>query len=163
MLCYHTHTYSPCRVVRYHARLSSVGNYSHDAATRKSLTRERQDTAGDVRWLYLVSSLSIFNVAAHIYHHVDCTCRTLDVDLCILKCHCNMVCTRRLKHFMYYSTSTTRVKPILRLLWSPYVIGQTIIFSSCGFFFLLLLFFFPRLISAVAEWMSAILAHMVWP
>jgi len=23
--------------------------------------------------------------------------------------------------------------------------------------------FFPRLISAVAEWMSAILAHMVWP
>jgi len=26
-----------------------------------------------------------------------------------------------------------------------------------------LLSFFPRLISAVAEWMSAILAHMVWP
>jgi len=23
--------------------------------------------------------------------------------------------------------------------------------------------FFPRLISAIAEWMSAILAHMVWP
>jgi len=23
--------------------------------------------------------------------------------------------------------------------------------------------FFPSLISAVAEWMSAILAHMVWP
>jgi len=30
-------------------------------------------------------------------------------------------------------------------------------------FVLLLLSFFPRLISAVAEWMSAILAHMVWP
>jgi len=32
--------------------------------------------------------------------------------------------------------------------------------------FLLLLsssFFFPRLISAVAAWMSAILLHMVWP
>ena len=25
------------------------------------------------------------------------------------------------------------------------------------------LFFFPRLISAVADWMSAILPHMVWP
>ena len=24
-------------------------------------------------------------------------------------------------------------------------------------------FFFPRLISAVADWMSAILVHMVWP
>jgi len=32
---------------------------------------------------------------------------------------------------------------------------------SCRLF-LFLLFFFPRLISAVAEWMSAILAHMVW-
>jgi len=26
-----------------------------------------------------------------------------------------------------------------------------------------LLFFFPRLISAVADWMSTILLHMVWP
>ena len=30
----------------------------------------------------------------------------------------------------------------LKLLWSPYVIGQTIIFSSCFFFFFLLSFFF---------------------
>jgi len=55
------------------------------------------------------------------------------------------------------------------LLWSPYVIGQTVyililfhIFSSC-FFLLLLLFLFPRLISAVGDWMSSILPHMVWP
>jgi len=31
------------------------------------------------------------------------------------------------------------------LLWSPYVIGQTIIFLPCDFF--LSFFFFPRLIS----------------
>jgi len=39
--------------------------------------------------------------------------------------------------------------------------GQvTIIFvMSVSFFFL----FFPRLISAAADWMSAILPHMVWP
>jgi len=49
-------------------------------------------------------------------------------------------------------------------LWSPYVIGQIIIFSSCDFFLLLLLsFFFPRLISAAVDWMSTILPHMVWP
>jgi len=42
------------------------------------------------------------------------------------------------------------------LLWLPYGIGQTIIFSSCGFFF-------PRLISAITDWMCAILPHMVWP
>ena len=49
-----------------------------------------------------------------------------------------------------------------KLLWSPYGIGQTVIFSCCGLFFFLL-FFFPRLISAAADWMSAILPHMVWP
>ena len=71
-----------------------------------------------------------------------------------------------------------------RCLWSPYAIGQTIIFLLCGFFFLwppcviggaiiflpcsffLLLSsssFFPRLISAAVDWMSAILLHMAWP
>jgi len=30
-------------------------------------------------------------------------------------------------------------------------------------FILLFVLFFPRLISAVADWMSAIPAHMVWP
>jgi len=29
--------------------------------------------------------------------------------------------------------------------------------------FLLSIFFFPRLISAVADWMSTMLAHMMWP
>ena len=51
-------------------------------------------------------------------------------------------------------------------LWPSYVIGQAIIFSSCGFFLLLLSSFFPRLISAVADWMSTILLHTVcrvWP
>ena len=47
-------------------------------------------------------------------------------------------------------------------LWSPYVIGTPYIFSSC-FFLLLSSFFFPRLISAVGDWMFTILWHMVWP
>ena len=41
-------------------------------------------------------------------------------------------------------------------LWSPYGIGETIIFLACGFF---LLSFFHRLISAAADWMSTILRH----
>jgi len=45
-------------------------------------------------------------------------------------------------------------------LWPPYVIGPAIIFLPCGFFFLL---FFPHLISAVGDWTSTILPHMVWP
>jgi len=38
--------------------------------------------------------------------------------------------------------------------------GQSIIFCSCGYF---LLSFFPRLFSAVGNWMSTILPHMMWP
>ena len=68
-------------------------------------------------------------------------------------------------------------------LWSPYVIGQTIIFSSCSFFLMAALcnrgaiifllcdfyfllsssFFFPRLISAATDWISTILLHMACP
>jgi len=51
---------------------------------------------------------------------------------------------------------------IYAMLWSPYGIGQTIIFLPCRFFFLSS-FFFPRLISAVGDWMFAILPHTVWP
>ena len=40
------------------------------------------------------------------------------------------------------------------------LIGQAIIFLTFGFF-LLSFFFFARLISAVADWMSAILRNMV--
>jgi len=47
---------------------------------------------------------------------------------------------------------------LVSVLWSPYVIGRPYIFSSCFF----LLSFFPRLISAVGDWMSTILRHMVW-
>ena len=38
-------------------------------------------------------------------------------------------------------------------LWPPIGIGHAIIFLPCGFY-LSIFFFFPRLISAVADWMS---------
>jgi len=47
-------------------------------------------------------------------------------------------------------------------LWPPCVADADIIFLPCGFFFFLSSFF-PRLISTVADWMSTILPHMVWP
>ena len=52
-------------------------------------------------------------------------------------------------------------RPVTRFLWPPYGIGQAIIFLSCDF--CLLLLFFPRLMSAVRDWMSTILPHMAWP
>jgi len=52
---------------------------------------------------------------------------------------------------------------LLLFLWPPYGIGQAIIFSCRGFYLLLSIFFFSRLISAVGDWMSTILRHMVWP
>ena len=74
---------------------------------------------------------------------------------------------------------------MITLLWSPYGIGQTIIFSCCGLFFFFMAalcnrgaiiflpcsfyllssiyLFFPRLISAAGDGISTILPHMVWP
>jgi len=59
------------------------------------------------------------------------------------------------------SSDAESTKGQIEYLWLPCVIGQTIIFLPCGLY--LLLFFFPRLMSAVGDWMSAILPHMVWP
>jgi len=60
--------------------------------------------------------------------------------------------------------SQTFLNTLLRLLRPPYGIGQAIICSSCRLFYLSSSSsFFPRLISAVADWMSTILPHMVWP
>jgi len=47
-------------------------------------------------------------------------------------------------------------------LWPLYVIGQAIYIFILSFV-LFSFFFFPRLFSAFADWMSTILAHMVWP
>jgi len=45
-------------------------------------------------------------------------------------------------------------------LWPPCVADVDIIFLPCDFY---LSIFFPRLILAVADWMSIILRHMMWP
>jgi len=54
-------------------------------------------------------------------------------------------------------TSTATFGLLIAALWNTaghYVFALWFLLSST---------FFPRLISAVAHWMSAILAHMVWP
>jgi len=48
------------------------------------------------------------------------------------------------------------------IIMVAYAIGQTIIFYPVISIFYLLSFF-PRLISAVGDWMSTILPHVVWP
>ena len=50
------------------------------------------------------------------------------------------------------------------LLWPRYGIGQAIIFLPCDFYLSSSSFYlvFPCLISAVGDWMSTILPHMVW-
>jgi len=52
---------------------------------------------------------------------------------------------------------------IMAALWNRaghYIFALWFLSSSSSFF---LSFFFPRLISAVGDWMSTILPHMVWP
>ena len=56
------------------------------------------------------------------------------------------------------STGNTRVV-IMAALYNR----GAIIFLPCSFFLLSFFLFFPRLISAVGDWMFTILWHMVWP
>jgi len=71
---------------------------------------------------------------------------------------------RQSNRLHYGLTIKIKLEVLRPLLWSPYVIGQTIIFLPCSFFLSsFFLLFFPRLISAVGDWMFTILWHMVWP
>jgi len=63
-------------------------------------------------------------------------------------------------YILYMQEYVAVLRCRLLWLWSPYGIGQTVIsFRVISIFFV----FFPRLISAVGDWMSTILRHMVWP
>jgi len=50
---------------------------------------------------------------------------------------------------------------IMVALWNSAESRRPLYF--CPVISIFLLFFFPRLISAVGDWMSTILPHMVWP
>jgi len=75
-------------------------------------------------------------------------------------------------YYYYFLGGPTSTKPqawklslllllLLLLLWPPYVIGQAVIFLPCGFF-VLSFYLFPRLISAVADYMSAMPYFHTW-
>ena len=107
-------------------------------------------------------------------NHLLCVERTVTLSNCSLT-HSFRILERRGKghplsksqlYFTHVFAERERVWCALCLLWPPCVIGQAIIFcpvvSSSSFY--LFSIFFPRLISAVAGWMYAILQkHMVWP
>jgi len=61
--------------------------------------------------------------------------------------------------FVNISVSVVVTKHFMVALWNR---ADHYIFTL-WFLSTVSIFFFPRLISAVEEWMSAILAHMVWP
>jgi len=53
-------------------------------------------------------------------------------------------------------------RPCVAVMWPYYGRPMEYIFML-WFVLSSFFFFFPRLISAAADWMSAILPHMVWP
>jgi len=101
--------------------------------------------------ILVVDEVTVFVVQFIL--HMCCICIRVFIRLHLASCDAVIILT--LLEFLLWSSC------IIDFLWPPYVIRQAIIFLPCGFFFYLS--FFPCLISAVAEWMSTILLHMVWP
>jgi len=63
-----------------------------------------------------------------------------------------------------YSTRSLKWPPFMAALWNTaghYIFVLWFLLLSSIFY--LLSSFFPRLFSAVADWMSTTLSHMVWP
>jgi len=92
------------------------------------------------------------------------TCRReieLDVD-CIELCRLTLRCFDGVVFYFSNVTSSFSTTHASEFSITFYgVADAVIIFLPCGFFFYLLLLF-PRLIPAVADWMSTILHDMVW-
>jgi len=63
-------------------------------------------------------------------------------------------------------TRNPRPQAVFALLWPPIVMGRPLYFTPLVSIFLLssscFFSFFPRLISAVRDWMSTMLPHMMW-
>jgi len=74
------------------------------------------------------------------------------------------LCMRLINLVLYmYTVCCSCIVPVAVLLWPPYAIGGPLYFCPVISIYLLSFFFFPRLISAVGDWMFTILWLMVWP
>jgi len=111
-----------------------------------------QRTAPGAKWdVYdwlLIIILSVFHLLLLYFAWVvdDAKC-ILVTRVCLYVCVCLCVCPR--PHL------------IMVALWNRADHYIFVLFLSS--FFFLSSFLFPRLISAVGDWMSTILPHMVWP
>ena len=101
--------------------------------------------ACNTKWLSLICHLWIVFIWRYFFQIWLTKQRHHNIYWSVTSHHC---------HHLYVYVNVTI------LLWSPYVIGQTIIFLPCDFYLSFFLFF-PRLISVVWDWMSTILEHMV--
>jgi len=80
-------------------------------------------------------------------------------------CHCQLTVLPSTEHNTYFSTTATSRSPT-----TSNQLFMAAIWNRAGHYVFILwlhlssfLIFFPRLISAVGDWMSAILPHMAWP
>ena len=86
---------------------------------------------------------------------------TQAVKLCFIKILQFLAVGASLQKFTCVMTIKWLYVCVLLIMAAPWNRAEHYIFAL--WFLLYLLSFFPRLISAVADWMSAILAHMMWP
>ena len=86
----------------------------------------------------------------------ECACVWSVLSVCLSTCISHKPQVHTCYVWPWLGPSVTTV-----LLWSPYVIGQAIIFLPCDFY-LLSSYFFASLISAAADWMFTIWYFHTW-
>jgi len=114
----------------------------------------------------VLARVSNFRVVSSCLMSHDCV---LHVSLRVSKC----LFSAETLAFLAESRPVCPFTRCLLTYYKTFVLVVVAVFTaalrgSCGHYifalwFLLLLSFFPRLISAVADWMFVILAHIVWP
>jgi len=107
------------------------------------------------KWISVGLYSNLYSISIDQYFLCDGTCRYSIPGLFMLQANSVNISLKHAASVLVLDMHTGA------FLWPPCVADVDIIFLPCGFY--LSSSFFPRLISAVADWMSTILPHMMWP
>ena len=117
--------------------------------------------ASAVNTIGIQFSIMILYCSAPMLHNFTCIQRSEFITCILYTLRC--ICLILFRFYSFISSCLRGFMVIVVYFMVALCNRADHIYSSCSFFLSIFFLFFPRLISAVGDWMSAILPHMVWP